>query len=105
MRKWRNGRDRVHGKGYSTSGGREALDEFSIENVNLLINKEMRTLAPLLHAPIGELTEEKLLQINLQDLETKMMDKAPTLWNILHNASSTPKQLESLTYKTHLFIS
>lgn len=80
---------------------RQDLDEFSVDNVNLLVNQEMRALAPYMNAPIGQLTADKLLQINLDGLEDIMMKKAPTLWSVLHHASSTPKQLESLTYQSH----
>ncbi|KAI0085375.1 hypothetical protein BDY19DRAFT_1050695 [Irpex rosettiformis] len=60
VRKWRQGRNRAHNKGYATLGARKALDDWSIENVNLLINREMRELAPVMTAPIGNLTEEKV---------------------------------------------
>ena len=56
-------------------------------------------------APFGGLSAESLLSVNLDDLETTMMEKSPTLWTVLHNASSTPQQLETLTYKTHSAVS
>ncbi|KAI0092039.1 hypothetical protein BDY19DRAFT_990787 [Irpex rosettiformis] len=101
VRKWRQGRARVHNKGYSTRGARDALDEWSLENVNMLINQEMRALGPVMKAPVNDLTEEKLLNINLEQLETTVQEKAPTLWNILHHASTTPTQSKTLSYKTH----
>jgi hypothetical protein len=101
VRQWRSGRDRVHNKGYSTLAARKALDEWSVENVNLLVNREMRELAPLMCAPIKDLTEESLLDLNLQDLSSTVKKKAPTLWNVLHGASSTPVQLMRNTYKDH----
>ncbi len=71
----------------------------------MLINEEMRALGPVMTAPIKGLTEEKLLQVNLGQLEETITEKAPTLWSILHHASSTPQQLERLTYKTHAAVS
>ncbi len=105
LRRWRQGRNRVHNKGISTLGARKALDAWSVENVNLLINEEMRALDPVMRAPTKGLTEEKLLSTNLVDLETTISAKAPTLWNVLHHASSTPKQAERNTYKTHSAVS
>ena len=105
VRKWRHGRARIHNKGISTRGGRDSLNEWSIENVNMLINQEMRALGPHMTAPFGGLSAESLLSVNLDDLETTMMDKSPTLWTVLHSASSTPKQLDTLAYKTHSAVS
>ncbi|KAI0694460.1 hypothetical protein BC835DRAFT_1306326 [Cytidiella melzeri] len=101
VRKWRNGRDRGHIKGFRSLGARRPLDKFSIDNVNMLINREMRELAPIVRAPIKNLTAENLLELDLQKLSTTMKAKAPVLWSILHNASSTPQQLERNTYKDH----
>ncbi|KAI0088970.1 hypothetical protein BDY19DRAFT_993786 [Irpex rosettiformis] len=101
IRRWRLGRRRKHNKGYATRSAREALDEWSVENVNFLINEEMRALAPNMLAPINGLSEEKLLQVNLHHLEETISEKAPTLWSVLHHASSTPSQLKRITYKTH----
>ncbi|KAI0695834.1 hypothetical protein BC835DRAFT_1345302 [Cytidiella melzeri] len=101
VRKWRRGRDRVHGKGYSTQAARRLLDKWSVENVNVLINREMRELAPVMRAPIKDLTADKLLELNLQDLASTIKLKAPVLWDVLHSASSTPAQLDRNSYKDH----
>lgn len=105
LQRWRHSRNRVHGKGIRTQGARKALDQWSVENVNMLINQEMRNLAPTMTAPIGELTEEKLLAVNLEHLETAISTKAPTLWSVLHHASTTPQQLAKVSYKTHSAVS
>ncbi|KAI0683307.1 hypothetical protein BC835DRAFT_1423434 [Cytidiella melzeri] len=101
VRKWRNGQDRVHNKEFHSLGGRRPLNKFSVDNVNMFINREMCKLAPIVRAPIKNLTADNLLKLNLQKLSTTMKAKAPVLWSILHNVSSTPQQLERNTYKDY----
>ncbi|KAI0339474.1 hypothetical protein BDW22DRAFT_1456337 [Trametopsis cervina] len=101
IRKWRNGRDRVQNKGICSQAARKEMDQWCVENVNLLINKEMRNLAPVFLSPIKEVTEETLLAIDLKEISRSCQAKAPTLWTVLHNASTTPLQLKRAKYKDH----
>ncbi|KAI0699730.1 hypothetical protein BC835DRAFT_1304423 [Cytidiella melzeri] len=99
--KWRRGCNRMHGKEYSTQAAHRSLDKWSMENVNVLINREMRELAPVMRAPIKDLTADKLLELNLQDFASTIKLKAPVLWDVLHSASPTPAQLDRNSYNDH----
>ncbi|KAI0693991.1 hypothetical protein BC835DRAFT_1415621 [Cytidiella melzeri] len=70
--KWRQGRDRVHSRGFRTQAACVELDNWSINN---------------------DLTEEDLLGLDIKDLAKKTQATAPVLWKLLHNASTTLTQL------------
>ncbi|KAI0688540.1 hypothetical protein BC835DRAFT_1419054 [Cytidiella melzeri] len=72
LQKWRDGR-----RGAGTKAARDTLDSWSINNVELLMNREMRQLAPYLRSPQNELTEESLLSIKLTDLAAQIQTIAP----------------------------
>ncbi|KAI0686263.1 hypothetical protein BC835DRAFT_1234867, partial [Cytidiella melzeri] len=91
--------DRFHTKGFRTQAVRVELDNWSVENVGMLVDAEMDQLKEVMTAPTKNLSEEDLLTLDLRDLATKTQVKAPILWKILYGASTTPTQIEQNTYK------
>ncbi|KAI0682069.1 hypothetical protein BC835DRAFT_1224843, partial [Cytidiella melzeri] len=62
----------LHDKGVSTRGARDAMNEWSFENVAACLNSKMRNFSPHLESPPDHMSEELLLGISLKDNIAKM---------------------------------
>ncbi|KAI0693161.1 hypothetical protein BC835DRAFT_1416081 [Cytidiella melzeri] len=86
-------------KGIRSQGAREAMDAWSLDNVKMLVLKDLHALSAMMTCPPSNLTEEHLLSINLVDSVREARALAPTLWDLLLSATCTPRQLKKNTYK------
>lgn len=100
LRKWRNGRAAA-----GTKGARDSMDTWSVEDVKMLMNVEMRQLAPFMRSPPNELTEESLLAIRLPEFTTQIQTTAPVTFDPLHALSTTPAQRVKNTLKDQRLVS
>ncbi|KAI0685745.1 hypothetical protein BC835DRAFT_1289537 [Cytidiella melzeri] len=83
---------RQHDRGVQTQAARVAMDEWSISNVKMLIDRDMQSLRTMMMCKQSEVTEEYLLSIDLKESVDEARTMAPTLWEILLSAASTPRQ-------------
>ncbi|KAI0692050.1 hypothetical protein BC835DRAFT_1416805 [Cytidiella melzeri] len=90
---------REHGRGIRSQGARDAMDAWSLDNVKMLVSKDLHALSAMMTCPPSNLTEEHLLSINLVDSVREARALAPTLWDLLLSATCTPRQLKKNTYK------
>ncbi|KAI0693371.1 hypothetical protein BC835DRAFT_1415991 [Cytidiella melzeri] len=90
---------REHGRGIRSQGARGAMDAWSLDNVKMLVSKDLHALSAMMTCPTSNLTEEHLLSINLVDSVREARALAPTLWDLLLSATCTPRQLKKNTYK------
>lgn len=90
---------RRHGAGVRAKGGADVLDQWAVTHVKKKVVTEIKALAPVLKTPPSEVNREKMLSIELRRLVRNVKLYTPTLWEITHAASITPKQLQRNKYK------
>ncbi len=91
---------REHGRGIRTKAGRKVMTEWAADLTKRRLNSEMSALAPLLRSPPSELSEESLLQLNLQEMIREIKETAPTLWSMCRSLCYTPLQDQRNTNKS-----
>jgi hypothetical protein len=93
LRRWYNPpRSPNQKKGKRPAGARRTLQEFAIECVSKLIDKEMKCSAPLFLSPPEDLSEEHLTKLDFKKLKAKIIRDAPVLWQLLRRAAYSEKQ-------------
>ncbi|KAF8222185.1 hypothetical protein L208DRAFT_1525286 [Tricholoma matsutake] len=79
-------------KGKRLAGAQCTLQEFAIECVSKLIDKEMKCSAALFLSPPKDLSEEHLTKLDFKKLKAKIIRDAPVLWQLLQHAAYSEKQ-------------
>ncbi|KAI1784039.1 hypothetical protein LXA43DRAFT_898167 [Ganoderma leucocontextum] len=80
-------------------GARSVMEDFAKQVVEELTREELGKIDPLLRASDDRLSRDDLTKIRLDDLESEMRTRAPTLWTLLENLCKTPQQLKAKVMK------
>lgn len=91
-------RRRAHGS-RRPKGARDVTRPWSVKRVKKTVNKEMRALRTVFESPLEEISEEMLLSVTLPDLIKEVKERSPVLWDLLLEASTTPRQRDRNSYK------
>ena len=83
---------RQHGRGVRTKAARAVMDRWAVDAVKRRMNREMRAIRPHFTSPQQELSEETLLEVDIEGIMAAVKCDAPTVWSIFHSASWTPQQ-------------
>lgn len=83
----------------TTAVAKTYVKSVALKLVEKTIGQEMRALKPFMRMPVGEITEEALLAITMEDMIAQVTKTAPTLWSILKTASLTSSQAARNTMK------
>jgi hypothetical protein len=93
LRRWyKPPRSFIEAKGRRPAGAQATLHHFALECVIDKIDQEMKASASHFSSPAKELSEYHLLNTDFVKLMLQAQSHAPTLWQLLHQATSTPKQ-------------
>jgi hypothetical protein len=93
LRRWYNPpRSPNQKKGKRPAGARRTLQEFAIECVGDLIDREMKSSAHLFLSPPEDLSEEQLTKLDFQKLKAQIICDAPIFWRLLRRAAYSEKQ-------------
>ncbi|KAF4618782.1 hypothetical protein D9613_009771 [Agrocybe pediades] len=79
-------------KGSRPAGARNTLRQFITDSMMDILDQDMRNSAPLFASPSSELSEKHLLGLDFQELQRKVEEEAPTLWDILNRCATSPQQ-------------
>jgi hypothetical protein len=91
---------RQHSAGVRTKAARQALNEWALSTVCKAVNDEMKDLKTFLKSSPSDVSEECLLDIELESMVSQVSTMAPTLWYVLRHAAYTPKQDKRNALKT-----
>ncbi|TDL30201.1 hypothetical protein BD410DRAFT_709862 [Rickenella mellea] len=85
---------RKHAKGNKAEGGKQALENFAIDCVSKMIDREMNNIAPIMKSPPSQMNTESLTSISFEDIMTELQSPSgcPTLWSVLRRASYCKRQ-------------
>ncbi|KAH9839550.1 uncharacterized protein C8Q71DRAFT_704368 [Rhodofomes roseus] len=83
---------RKHDAGINTEGAHDVLLNFAMDTISRIMNREMKALDPLMRAPQGEISEEKLCGIRLEQMVSSVSAAAPKTRALLRKVSFTPRQ-------------
>nr|VWO98011.1 Type 1 capsular polysaccharide biosynthesis protein J (CapJ) [Ganoderma boninense] len=75
-------------------GARNVMEAFAKRVVEDLAHEELGQIDPLLRASGDDLSKDDLTKLSLDNLETDMRTRAPTLWTLLENLCKTPTQVK-----------
>ena len=68
------------------------MNEWALGTVCEAVNEEMKCLKTVLKSSPSDVSEDTLLNIQLNGMVSEISTTAPTLWSILRHAAYTPKQ-------------
>jgi hypothetical protein len=90
----------VHNCGVRTEAAHRAMEDWALDTVCDVLDKESDNLEEYLKFPQEELSQDMLLAIKWDDLISNMKILSPVTWKLFHHAASMPQQEKRNKYKT-----
>jgi hypothetical protein len=104
IRHWHH-RPTHHGAGIRQHEGCGVLQQFAIELVEHVTDKEIRALYPFLELKSKDVNCDTILSLDIPKLKSSVKLHAPVLWRLLRHTAWTNQQEEHTLIKTPDFVS
>ena len=91
---------RAHNRGIRTEAVCRAMEDWALDTVCDVLDRESDTLKKYLKFPQEELSQETLLAIKWDDMISNVRILSPVTWRLFRHAASTQQQEKRNKYKT-----